>query len=176
MMFNFILGLNFLRRNKMYTNPKVKQVPSVLNAGGWFMKSKRQEKANQFNSRGSLVDISRFEFFNYLIKISHEIWSHYNTEFRPYNTLPTKVQRSNRNRAKLGRALHKLRSSFAVNPRYKFHHFFEPCYYCSFLQNLLINYREFTDYWIKLWFHSRKPDHFSIGSHCEHSVENKRIL
>ena len=107
------------------------------------MKSKRQEKANQFNSRGSLVDISRFEFFNYLIKISHEIWSHYNTEFRPYNTLPTKVQRSNRNRAKLGRALHKLRSSFAVNPRYKFHHFFEPCY-CSFLQNLLINYREFT--------------------------------
>ena len=90
------------------------------------MKSKRQEKANQFNSRGSLVDISRFEFFNYLIKISHEIWSHYNTEFRPYNTLPTKVQRSNRNRAKLGRALHKLRSSFAVNPRYKFHHFFEP--------------------------------------------------
>ena len=31
-----------------------------------------------------------------------------------------------RNRAKLGRALHKLRSSFAVNPRYKFHHFFEP--------------------------------------------------
>ena len=125
-MFNFILGLNFLRRNKMYTNPKVKQVPSVLNARGWFMKSKRQEKANQFNSRGSLVDISRFEFFNYLIKISHEIWSHYNTEFRPYNTLPTKVQRSNRNRAKLGRALHKLRSSFAVNPRYKFHHFFEP--------------------------------------------------
>ena len=55
-----------------------------------------------------------------------KIWSHYNTEFRPYNTLVYWRQSSNRNRAKLGRALHKLQSSFPVNPRYKFHHFFEP--------------------------------------------------
>ena len=129
MMFNFILGLNFLRRNKMYTNPKVKQVPSVLNARGWFMKSKRQEKANQFNSRGCSVHCWYFKVWIFQLPHKNLSWNlvtlqHWISTIQ-HVTHPRVVQ-SNRNRAKLGRALHKLRSSFAVNPRYKFHHFFEP--------------------------------------------------
>ena len=130
-MFNFILRLKFsiswggtkcilIRKSNKFL------LFWTLAADLWSPRDRRRLINSIQEAVLFIVDISRFEFFNYLIKISHEIWSHYNTEFRPYNTLLTRVVQSNRNRAKLGRALHKLRSSFAVNPRYKFHHFFEP--------------------------------------------------